>query len=621
MRGGHGPMGNFDAEAVHVKVETRILKRIVPYVRPYVPHLLAGLVFMLLVTATGILTPYLEAKAIDTYILGGQDLSADARLRGVAQIALLYLALYIGNWVFSYWQTYFISWAGQNVIFGLRQKMFEHLQKLSFGFYDSIEVGRIMSRVTNDVNALSELVSSGILNVINDTFMLGGTIFIMMRMNWRLALLTFTTFPFLLLIATRFRGKMQRAYHEVRRKAATVNANLQESISGVRVTQSFVREDRNAERFDATNMDNMQANMQAAQLNSAFGPLVEVVATIGVCIVVWYGGVLIRGSILTVGVVYAFLRYVTRFFMPIRDLSQVYNVWQSSTVSIDRIFELLDTVPTVQDATGAVELPPIVGRVQFENVTFGYKADLPVLHDISLTVEPGETVALVGPTGAGKSSAINLLSRFYDPQLGRITIDGHDLRGVTQQSLHRQLGIVLQDTFVFAGTVRDNIRYGRPEASEEEVVRAAQAVNAHEFIMRLPDGYDTEVHERGARLSIGQRQLISFARALLCDPRILILDEATSSVDAYTEMLIQKALETLLKGRTSFVIAHRLSTIRKADRIVTIDNGRIVEQGTHEELLAANGVYRTLYDMQFQHQVLEGNGGAGTTGRVTERGH
>ncbi|KAF0195364.1 MAG: ATP-binding cassette subfamily B bacterial [Bacillota bacterium] len=603
--GGHDPMGGFDSEAVNIKVETKILQRIVPYIRPYIPHLLAGLVFMLLVTVTGLITPYLEAQAIDTYILNKGDLTAEARSAGIARIALLYLALYVGNWVFSYWQTYFISWAGQNVIYALRQKMFEHLQKLSFSFYDGIEVGRIMSRVTNDVNALNELVSSGILNVINDAFMLGGTVFIMMRMNWQLALVTFTTFPFLLLIATRFRGRMQKAYHEVRRKAATVNANLQESISGVRVTQSFVREDKNAQRFDETNQDNMQANMQAAQLNSAFGPLVEIVATIGVCIVVWYGGLLIKADILTIGVVFAFLRYVSRFFMPIRDLSQVYNVWQAATVSIDRIFELLDTEPNVKDSPEAIELPQVSGRVQFENVTFGYKPDQPILHNVNITVGPGQTVALVGPTGAGKSSIINLLSRFYDPQQGKVTIDGTDVRDVTQRSLHQQLGIVLQDTFIFAGTVKDNIRYGNPDATDEEVEASAKAVNAHDFIMRLPDGYGTEVHERGARLSIGQRQLISFARALLANPRILILDEATSSVDAYTEVLIQKALETLLKGRTSFVIAHRLSTIRNADRIITIDNGRVVEQGTHEELLQSpNGVYRTLYDMQFKHQVL-----------------
>ncbi|MDP3487802.1 MAG: ABC transporter ATP-binding protein, partial [Bacillota bacterium] len=426
-----------------------------------------------------------------------------------------------------------------------------------------------------------------------------------LRMNWQLALVTFTTFPFLLLIATRFRGRMQQAYHEVRRKAATVNANLQESISGVRVTQSFVREDKNAQRFDETNQDNMQANMQAAQLNSAFGPLVEIVATLGVCIVVWYGGLLIKADILTIGVVFAFLRYVSRFFMPIRDLSQVYNVWQAATVSIDRIFELLDTEPIVKDSPDAIELPQIEGHVCFEGVTFGYKPDQPILYNINITVEPGQTVALVGPTGAGKSSTINLLSRFYDPQQGKITIDGYDVRDVTQRSLHQQLGIVLQDTFIFAGTVKDNIRYGNPDATDEEVEASAKAVNAHDFIMRLPDGYGTEVHERGARLSIGQRQLISFARALLANPRILILDEATSSVDAYTEVLIQKALETLLKGRTSFVIAHRLSTIRNADRIITIDNGRVVEQGTHEELLQSpNGVYRTLYDMQFKHQVL-----------------
>ncbi|MDP3058129.1 MAG: ABC transporter ATP-binding protein, partial [bacterium] len=418
-------------------------------------------------------------------------------------------------------------------------------------------------------------------------------------MNWQLALLTFSTLPLLLLIATRFRGRMQRAYHEVRRKAATVSANLQESISGMRVVQSFSREDENAQKFDSTNQDNMQANMQAAQLNSAFGPLVEVVATLGICIVLWYGGLLVRNQALTVGVVFAFLRYTGRFFMPIRDLSQVYSVWQAATVSIDRIFEVLDEKPKVMDAQNAPSLPLIAGEVVFDKVSFGYKADITVLNEVSFSISPGQTVALVGPTGAGKSSVINLLARFYDPTVGSIRIDGHDLRHVTQKSLHQQIAIVLQDTFIFSGTVTDNIRYGAPGASMEEVVAAAKAVNAHDFIMKMSHGYDTQVQERGARLSVGQRQLISFARALICNPRLLVLDEATSSVDAYTEVLIQSAVEGLLKDRTSFVIAHRLSTIRKADVILVIDQGRIVERGTHESLLQLEGgLYRNLYEVQ-----------------------
>ena len=599
--GGMGPMGRLDVDAVEVKVETKVLKRIVPYVKPYFPHLLGGLFFMLVVTATGLISPYLEAIAIDNYILNHADLSVEARLAGLTQIALLYLLLFVVNWVCAYWQTYFVAWAGQNVIFTIRQKLFNHLQKLSFSFYDNLEAGRIMSRITNDVNSLNELVSSGILNVVNDVVTLGGIIFILANLDWRLALSTFITFPFLWLAATKFRGKMQRAYHEVRRKAATVNASLQESISGVRVTKSFVREERNAQRFDQTNTDNMQANMQAAQINSAFIPLVEVLSTVGVCVVIGYGGILIRQGELTIGVVFAFLRYVSRFFMPIRDLSQVYNVWQSATVSIDRIFELLDIPPSVSDSPTAVELPDLTGHVRFNDVTFGYKDSLPVLHNVDIDIPAGRTVAIVGATGAGKSSLINLLCRFYDPQLGTITLDGYDVRSVTQHSLHRQLGLVLQDTFIFSGSVGDNIRYGRPQATQAEVVDAAQAVNAHEFIMKLPQGYDTEVNERGARLSVGQRQLISFARTLLANPRVLILDEATSSVDAYTEVLIQKALGTLLSGRTAFIIAHRLSTLRQVDYIIALEQGRVVEQGTPEDLLRREGgVYRALYETQLQ---------------------
>jgi len=599
--GGHGPMeGRFDATSIEIKVETRVIARIIPYVRPYFGHLLAALFFMLVVTLAGLLTPYLEAVAIDRFILNEEGLSEAERLRGITGLALLYLAINVVTWLCSFAQTLLVSITGQNVIYTLRQKMFVHLQKLSFSFFDKTETGRIMTRLTNDVNALSELISSGILNVVNDALMLAGIVFIMSTLNLRLALLTFATLPLMIFVATRFRGRMQRAYHEVRRKAATVNVNLAESISGVRVTQSFVREDRNARRFDANNMDNMQANMQAAQLNSAFGPVIEILATVGVSIVIWYGGALLQRGEITLGVVFAFLRYVGRFFMPIRDLSQVYNIWQAATVSIDRIFELLDAEPSVKDAPAALDLPPIQGHIKFDNVTFGYEAELPILHNVTLEIPPGRTVALVGPTGAGKSSIINLLARFYDPTSGVISIDGHDLTTVTQRSLHEQVSMVLQDSFIFNGSVRNNIAYGRPDASQDDIIAAAEDVNAHEFIMRLPDGYDTEVGERGARLSQGQRQLLSFARALLCRPSILILDEATSSVDAYTEVLIQRALEKLLAGRTAVVIAHRLSTIRHADTIVVIDQGRIVEQGNHHELMQlVDGLYRRLYERQY----------------------
>ena len=602
---GHGPgHGSFDAQTLDTKVDPKKLSRIYPYLWPYRYYLLGGFAFMLVATVAGLISPMIEARAIDLFIAGGANLAGDARQSGLFNLAIIYMALFFANWIGSYGQTYFISWAGQNLVYRIRQDLYQHLHSMSFSFFDRLEVGRVMSRLTSDVNALNELVSSGILNVFNDTFILVGTIVILLRLNWRLALVTFAIMPLLVLLATKFRWRLHRAYHEVRRKAASVNANLQESISGIRVTQSFSREGENAQRFDATNADNMQANMSAAQLNAAFGPLVEVVATVGICAVIWYGGVQIRLGAMTVGAVFAFLRYVQRFFMPIRDLSQVYNIWQAATVSIDRIFELLDAPPGVQDAANAAVMPRIEGHISFAKVSFAYNQDQPVLHGIDLEVPPGQTLALVGHTGAGKSTIINLLSRFYDVTDGAVTIDGVDIRCVTQKSLRSQLGVVLQDTFLFDGTVRDNIRYGKPEATDGEVEAAARAVNAHDFIMRLPEGYDTQVEERGGRLSVGQRQLVSFARAILCDPRIIILDEATSSVDAYTELLIQEALEVLLRGRTSIVIAHRLSTVRRADSIVALANGRIVERGTHDELLERqDGVYRHLYEMQFRHQV------------------
>lgn len=602
---GHGP-GGFDPQTLDTKVDPKKFSRIIPYLRPYRFHLLGGFICMLVATAASLVSPIIEARAIDIFISADSLLSLAERQSGLADLAAIYVALFFVTWISSFGQTYYISWAGQSLVYRIRQELYEHLHRMSFSFFDRIEVGRVMSRLTSDVNALNELVSSGLLNVFNDSFILIGTIVILLRMNWRLALATFAVLPFMVLLATRFRWRLHRAYHDVRRKAATVNANLQESISGIRVTQSFSREDENAERFDATNAENMQANMSAAQLNAAFGPLVEIVATAGICVVIWYGGLEIRSGAMSVGAVFAFLRYVQRFYMPIRDLSQVYNIWQAATVSIDRIFELLDAPPGVQDSEDAKEIDTITGAVCFEDVGFSYNPGQPVLERINLSVDPGRTIALVGQTGAGKSTIINLLSRFYDVSEGRITVDGVDIRDVTQESLHRQLGIVLQDTFLFAGTVGENIRYGRPDATQEEVEAAARAVNAHEFIMKLPEGYDTQVQERGGRLSVGQRQLVSFARAILCNPRIVILDEATSSVDAFTELLIQDALRVLLKGRTSFVIAHRLSTVRQADLIVALHEGRIVETGSHADLLKREGgVYRHLYEMQFRNQTGE----------------
>ncbi|HHY17974.1 MAG TPA: ABC transporter ATP-binding protein, partial [Firmicutes bacterium] len=472
---------------------------------------------------------------------------------------------------------------------------------LGLDFYDSLQVGRIMSRVTSDVESLNQLISSGVLELLSDLVTLIAIMVIMLRMNVKLALVTLAVVPLLFTVVWSLRLRMTRAYHKVRRRVADINANLQESISGMRIVQAFSREDVNAEKFSDTNYQSLQAQLEAAKLHALFHPMVDVISALGSALIVFYGG--LRMSWLdpgiTVGTIVAFLNYMTRFFWPIRNLTEMYNLLLQAGVSSERVFEILDTRPNVKDKEGASELESVKGHVEFQDVVFGYDPEMPVLHGISIEAKPNETIALVGPTGAGKSSIINLLCRFYDVQEGRILIDGVDVRDVTIESLRRNFGIVLQDTFIFSGTVGDNIRYGRLEATDEEVEEAAKIVGAHDFISRLPEGYDTQVRERGSRLSVGQRQLLSFARALLANPRILVLDEATSSVDAYTEFLIQQALERLFEGRTSIVIAHRLSTIRNADRIYVIEDGQVKEAGNHEELIKNEGLYKSLYEKQF----------------------
>lgn len=589
--------GSDDARKPLNELDPRLFVRLWGYVKPYMGKTLISIFCMLMTSATSLIAPTLLRYAIDYGMLA-------KNLQVLNQVVFVYIAAYGGNWFFTYWQTYLMSKVGQDIVFDIRQDLFVKLQTLGLEFYDKWQAGRIMSRLTNDVDALQQLVTSGLTNIINDVFTLFSIIVIMLRMNWRLALITFLTVPIILATTLFFTRRMRAAYFVVRRTIADVNANLQESISGIKVTQSFTREDQNADKFDRVNLSNFDANMKAAVLQASFFPSVELISALGSALVLGFGGVFIVNNIggMTVGTVSAFLVYVTRFFGPIRDLSNVLNTVQAAGVSLERIFEYMDEIPDVTDEQDAEVLPAIVGEVEYRNVDFSYVPGQQVLYDVNFTVHKGQTVAFVGATGAGKSSIINLLSRFYDPQGGAIYIDGHDIKKVTVHSLRSQLGIVLQDTFVFSGTVRDNIRYGKPRASDEEVIEAAKAVNAHDFIMRLPEGYDTQVQERGSRLSVGQRQLISFARTLLIDPAILILDEATSSVDAYTELLIQRALDKLLTGRTALVIAHRLSTIRNASVIYALDRGRIVESGSHAELLQRDGVYRKLYEMQFKDQ-------------------
>jgi len=450
------------------------------------------------------------------------------------------------------------------------------------------------------VGQLQDLLTGGFLSILADALTLGGIIIVLLSMNARLALLTLTVLPVMTIIMAYWQRLSRRAFRRVRGAIAAVNAGLQENISGVRVIQSLSREDLNLRQFDSLNEEHLSANLQAGRVSAAVFPMVEIITSVATALVITVGGAQVLNQELSAGALIAFTLYIQRFFDPIRDLSLRYTQMQRVMAALERIYEVLDTQPEVEDAPDAVELPPLRGEVRFEKVSFAYLEGIEVLHNINLEVKPGETVAFVGPTGAGKTTMALLLGRHYDVTSGAITIDGHDLRQVTQKSLRRQMGVVPQEPFLFSGSIKDNIRYGRPEASDEEIEAAAKAVGAHDFITRLKDGYDAELQERGVNLSLGQRQLISLARAILANPAILILDEATANVDTQTEVLIQKGLRELLRGRTSFVIAHRLSTVREADHIVVMDEGCIVEEGNHRQLLAKGGLYANLYTMSFE---------------------
>ncbi len=522
-------------------------------------------------------------------------------LKGLAVISIVLLVVNLLMWVTQYGQVWAMSWAGQQILYHLSSDMFTHLQKLALSFYDRTQIGRVMSRLQSDIDVLESMLSSGLLSMLSSLVALVGIIGAMLAMNVPLALLTFTVLPIMIVIAAFWQKHATRSFRRTRAAISMVNATLQENISGMRVIQSLVREERNRAEFDELNAYNRDTNLEASRVAAFILPLVEVVAALAIMLTVIYGGTLVVQGSLQVGVLVAFTLYINRFFDPIRDLSQQYTQLQRAGVAAERIFQILGVPVEIADRPGASEMPPIEGRVEFRNVTFGYHPELPVLRGFDLTIEPGQTVAIVGPTGAGKSTIASLISRFYDIQKGAILIDGYDIRDVTQSSLRSQIGIVLQEPFLFTGTIRENIRYGRLDATDEEVEEASRAVGLHELVLQLPDGYDTAIRERGRNLSVGQRQLISFARALLADPRILILDEATANIDTVTELIVQQGLRRLLRGRTAVVIAHRLSTIKGADNIVVLQTGRIIEQGTHAELLQRNGAYATLYAMGFRH--------------------
>ncbi|MDH5732352.1 MAG: ABC transporter ATP-binding protein/permease [Candidatus Bathyarchaeota archaeon] len=583
-----------EEEEYERKIPDRVLiKRLMEYVLKSKRKLVIAIVAVLLASLTGLVPPYLLKVAIDNYISVGN-------LTGLTFISLILIGVYLAYWLSDYQRTYQISWLGQNMVNEIRKQLFSHLQDLSFSFYDQSEAGRIISRVTNDTDTLSQIFVQGVVMVISDILTLVGIVTLMLLMNVHLTLVTLLVVPLLLTSTFAFQSRLRRAFRATRKKIAQVTSRLQESISGIREIQSFTRERDTIEVFRQANIENLQANVQAGKLFALLLPIIQIIGAVGTCIVLWYSGILTLGGGVTLGVVVAFLLLVTRFFRPIVDLTTFYNTIQSAMAAAERIFETLDTKPEIADASDALELPTVKGEILFENITFGYDSSYPVLRDINVRIEHGKTLAIVGPTGAGKSTFVKLLSRFYEPQSGTIKVDGYNISKLTQESLRRQMGVVLQEPFLFSGTVMENIRYGKLDATEEEVENVAKMVGAYKFILQLSKGYKTDVGERGTRLSLGQRQLVSFARALLRNPPILILDEATSSVDPYTELIIKRGLAVLLKNRTSLVIAHRLSTVRNADNIIVLNNGRIVEEGNHGELMKKKGLYRRLYEKQFK---------------------
>jgi ABC-type multidrug transport system fused ATPase/permease subunit len=570
------------------RATVRRVRFLARYTKQYRLRTTLAAVSLLLATLTGLIPPFLAKVAID-------DGVRERDLHALTVVIVLLVVAGLAYLVTSAAQTYFTGWTGERILADLRNDLFRHLQRLSLGFYERNRAGVVISRLTNDVDALDQLVTDGVTTLVQSGLTLVGTTIILFYLDWKLALATVTVIP-LLVVATRmFRVRSARAYSQVRERLGLVTATLAEDIAGMRVVQAFTREPRNQRHFEDVNAHYREANQQTVVLNGLYFPFVDFLSAAATAIVLGFGGYLVFDGQTTPGTLFAFILYVSNFFDPVQQLSQLYNTFLAAVAALDKILGVFAEEPEVRDRDGARDLDRIEGRVRFEEVRFGYGDGPEVLHGLDLDVPAGTTVALVGHTGAGKSTIAKLLARFYDPRSGRITIDGVDTRDVTQESLRRQLGIVPQEGFLFAGTVRDNIAFGKPDAAPDEIVAAAQAVGAHDFVMRLEDGYETNLQERGTRLSLGQRQLVAFARALLADPRILILDEATSSVDIGTEQRIEQALRRLLAGRTAFIIAHRLSTIRDADLIVVLEHGRVVEQGTHDELMSLRGLYTSLY--------------------------
>ena len=593
-------MDGWSDDALGKAYDHKVVVRLAKYIRPYKWRVVIAIIGTIVFSATSYTQPVLIGQATD-YALTGNVNDLVLVCLGLVGLALL-------AWVSYYGYMSTTAWMGHRVLLTLREEMFSHLQKQSLSFYDRNEVGRVMSRVQNDVTSLQELLTSGFFTILADFLGLAVTLFWLFKLDWVLALGTISVLPFLIIVLWIWQERAKKAFIRVRQAIAIVNSNLQENISGVRVIQSLNRENENQRRFDSVNTDNLDANVDAARLTAIVNPAVEISVAVAMAVVIILGGIRVMNGLTTVGVIVSFALYVQRFFDPVRELVMQYAQLQRAMAGGQRAFEVLDTQPEIEDKPDALPIPPIKGEVTFEDVRFSYIPGVPVLRNINLHVSPGQNIALVGQTGSGKTTITALISRLYDVTSGCVKIDGIDVRDVQRISINRQMGVVLQDPFLFSGTVKDNLRYGRPEATDEEIIEGSKAVGAHEFILQLENGYDTVLVERGQNISLGQRQLLSFARAIIANPKILVLDEATAKVDSTTEVSIQRALNKLMKGRTSFVIAHRLSTIRGADRIIVLQDGEIIEDGTHGELVSRNGVYSSLYKMTYESEQSANDG-------------
>jgi len=618
---------NQEEEVLGKAYDSRLMRRLLTYLRPYKWHVVIALLSILLKSAADVLGPFLTKTAIDKYLSRtpnahswiGDRLNSSP-LIGIAQIGSMYIGLLLFTFVLEYIQTYTMQWTGQKVMFDLRKQIFRHLQHMHVGFFDKNPVGRLVTRVTTDVDALNEMFTAGVVSIFEDVFVLAGIIAIMLRMNWKLALITFAVLPIIVYATRIFRDSVRDSYRRIRTAIARINSYLQEAVSGMLVLQLFNREKRAYRQFSEINASHMEAFKDAILAYAIYYPVVEILSAVAIAAILWYGGGYVVSGIASIGVLVAFMQYAQRFFRPIQDLSEKFNILQSAMAAGERVFKLLDT-PVDITSPAQPKKPAGPGRVEFDHVWFAYRtvpaedktgassvpeAGAPdwVLRDVSFALEPGETVAVVGHTGAGKTTLISLLMRFYDVQKGAIRIDGVDIRQMEIAELRSRFGVVLQDPFLFTGTVESNIRLGTSRILDEDVEQAAEDVNLADFIRTLPGGFKEPVRERGSTLSTGQKQLISFARALAHDPKILILDEATSSVDTETEFRVRDALNRMVEGRTSLIIAHRLSTVQRADKIIVMHKGQVREMGSHQQLLAQRGIYYKLYQLQYKDQEL-----------------